>query len=289
MALIECPECKHNISDQAEICPNCGYGLNKKNADKIISKEHINTNSNEKKMRVFTVIWFFISVVSLISYRMSYISAGVLHSHDSDVTGVGLSDDFFSGMSVSSDGVLACLLPCVGLISIVTCIFLIKKNTNYATVKLYVQMEVILFAFGGIVPFFHIKYILTSSGITGARVGIGCVIGLIIGVLSAIIYFVAFEINCNEMIIAYQCKTPKRKIVVIVLESILTVVYVGIAILYVINKQYYSGMIWLISAIMLSPLFRINFFLKILLAGLFFCCGTMSPSLAPFKIPFSIS
>ena len=27
MALIKCPECKHEISDKAEICPNCGYNV----------------------------------------------------------------------------------------------------------------------------------------------------------------------------------------------------------------------------------------------------------------------
>lgn len=32
MALISCPECKKEISDQASVCPNCGYEL--KNATK---------------------------------------------------------------------------------------------------------------------------------------------------------------------------------------------------------------------------------------------------------------
>lgn len=30
MALIKCPECgKENVSDSAEVCPNCGYGIKK--------------------------------------------------------------------------------------------------------------------------------------------------------------------------------------------------------------------------------------------------------------------
>lgn len=29
MALIKCPECKNNISDQAEVCPKCGYEFEK--------------------------------------------------------------------------------------------------------------------------------------------------------------------------------------------------------------------------------------------------------------------
>jgi hypothetical protein len=27
MALISCPECNHNVSDKAAVCPNCGYPL----------------------------------------------------------------------------------------------------------------------------------------------------------------------------------------------------------------------------------------------------------------------
>ncbi len=28
MALLKCPECKHNVSDKANACPNCGYPMN---------------------------------------------------------------------------------------------------------------------------------------------------------------------------------------------------------------------------------------------------------------------
>lgn len=27
MALIDCPECNRKVSDSAEICPNCGFGI----------------------------------------------------------------------------------------------------------------------------------------------------------------------------------------------------------------------------------------------------------------------
>ena len=32
MALIKCPECKNNISDQADVCPKCGYEINGNNS-----------------------------------------------------------------------------------------------------------------------------------------------------------------------------------------------------------------------------------------------------------------
>lgn len=40
MALIKCPECKNNISDQADVCPKCGYEINSNNK----------TNKNSKKI-----------------------------------------------------------------------------------------------------------------------------------------------------------------------------------------------------------------------------------------------
>jgi predicted RNA-binding Zn-ribbon protein involved in translation (DUF1610 family) len=30
MALIKCPECRHEVSDTAETCPHCGYRLKEK-------------------------------------------------------------------------------------------------------------------------------------------------------------------------------------------------------------------------------------------------------------------
>jgi rubrerythrin len=36
MALIQCPECNHEMSDTARICPNCGY-----KAKKSINKKQI--------------------------------------------------------------------------------------------------------------------------------------------------------------------------------------------------------------------------------------------------------
>lgn len=32
MAIIKCPECNHEVSDQAEKCPHCGVGVRKPDA-----------------------------------------------------------------------------------------------------------------------------------------------------------------------------------------------------------------------------------------------------------------
>ena len=33
MALVKCPECSKQISDQAENCPSCGYSIKKENSE----------------------------------------------------------------------------------------------------------------------------------------------------------------------------------------------------------------------------------------------------------------
>ena len=38
MALINCPECKHEVSDKAKSCPNCGYKICAQNTSSIISQ-----------------------------------------------------------------------------------------------------------------------------------------------------------------------------------------------------------------------------------------------------------
>ena len=37
MALINCPECNHEMSDQAKTCPNCGYKIPK--VKRVLSPE----------------------------------------------------------------------------------------------------------------------------------------------------------------------------------------------------------------------------------------------------------
>lgn len=49
MALIKCPECGKEISDKAEICPNCGFGIRKHlEQQRQIQAKKIETNRREK-------------------------------------------------------------------------------------------------------------------------------------------------------------------------------------------------------------------------------------------------
>lgn len=61
MALIKCPECKNNISDQAETCPKCGYQLKKQNI-----KEEIKDNFNSSKLKNFKFDYKSIVIIALL-------------------------------------------------------------------------------------------------------------------------------------------------------------------------------------------------------------------------------
>lgn len=54
MALINCPECgRENVSDSAEMCPDCGYGI-KSHYDKI-NKEKLEKQLRQRKMDSITM------------------------------------------------------------------------------------------------------------------------------------------------------------------------------------------------------------------------------------------
>ena len=56
MALIQCPECKKDISDQAKFCPNCGYRLN------AMSDE----DKNKIKKILFSVIGIIAAIILIV-------------------------------------------------------------------------------------------------------------------------------------------------------------------------------------------------------------------------------
>lgn len=60
MALIKCPECNNSISDQADICPKCGYELKKKEVSNTNNTNKNNTSfankSNSKYLIILLVV-----------------------------------------------------------------------------------------------------------------------------------------------------------------------------------------------------------------------------------------
>ncbi len=63
MALIRCPECKKKVSESTELCPHCGFSINKPGA--IIEEKEIMKISHDIKR---TSIEFLVFVVLLISF-----------------------------------------------------------------------------------------------------------------------------------------------------------------------------------------------------------------------------
>jgi len=66
MALISCPECKKEISDQVESCPHCGYPFNRNTTKK-------NKEQNSIKLRR-VIISLLIAIIVIISSGYAYIS-----------------------------------------------------------------------------------------------------------------------------------------------------------------------------------------------------------------------
>lgn len=83
MALINCPECKHEISDTASICPNCGYKLK-------TTKLNIALHKKISTVMIITGILFVVGVIaaSIITHdtdnalRAAYYFGGNLKAED---------------------------------------------------------------------------------------------------------------------------------------------------------------------------------------------------------------
>ena len=73
MALIKCPECSKDVSTSAQVCPHCGYPINKTTVAKPISYETQvvkircwgrGTGSVNKKLQPYTSVgWEVVSMV----------------------------------------------------------------------------------------------------------------------------------------------------------------------------------------------------------------------------------
>jgi len=75
MALIKCPECKHEISDSASICPNCGYPIKQKDLEykRYLQYNQLNVKLHNlrkyRKLIIFSVSVIIIIISSLIYYK----------------------------------------------------------------------------------------------------------------------------------------------------------------------------------------------------------------------------
>jgi hypothetical protein len=55
MALINCPECGHEVSDKAFTCPNCGNPLRKQSP--------VNIEQTKKKWKIFKIAAFLLFIL----------------------------------------------------------------------------------------------------------------------------------------------------------------------------------------------------------------------------------
>ncbi|SEM59343.1 zinc-ribbon domain-containing protein [Butyrivibrio sp. ob235] len=67
MAMIECPECKRPISDQAKSCPHCGYPLRKQN-NSISQRDDDGFTTWQKILLVCLVIVGVLGIIYIINY-----------------------------------------------------------------------------------------------------------------------------------------------------------------------------------------------------------------------------
>ncbi|HEU4628614.1 MAG TPA: zinc ribbon domain-containing protein [Gemmatimonadaceae bacterium] len=67
MALIHCPECRHEVSDRAAACPNCGYALGGSHVPAVLRTETVTVERNKHPFLTFigtaVVALFLIGVV----------------------------------------------------------------------------------------------------------------------------------------------------------------------------------------------------------------------------------
>lgn len=71
MPLINCPECQNEVSDKAELCPKCGYGIN----DSL--KKTITTQKTSKKLKAMQALGLFPMVVSFLFFFYGDLKTGL--------------------------------------------------------------------------------------------------------------------------------------------------------------------------------------------------------------------
>lgn len=66
MALIKCPECGQQISDKANVCPNCGHPIAYENA-----KENMNSFFKQKWVKAVGIIIAIVIIIRIIGSIMN--------------------------------------------------------------------------------------------------------------------------------------------------------------------------------------------------------------------------
>jgi hypothetical protein len=86
MALVKCPECAKEVSDQAVACPHCGLPLSGKATAPNPSPSQSSKPANWAGVRVIFYILIFVGFASLCGYRLDQINhpPGKSDQQDSD-------------------------------------------------------------------------------------------------------------------------------------------------------------------------------------------------------------
>lgn len=77
MALHKCPECRHKISDTAQLCPNCGFSFAEKDLEiyrqKMEQRRLHNAEINRKSVKLH-LIWLaiFAMVIGVAGWWHNY-------------------------------------------------------------------------------------------------------------------------------------------------------------------------------------------------------------------------
>lgn len=102
-ALIECPECKHQVSDAASVCPSCSYPLKNTEAKS-------GSRKGESRFKTGAIVGLIggVGMVAMLALGLSGVT--VSDSQPAD-TGLGLS--FSVDGPVAAAGMISCLVAAI--------------------------------------------------------------------------------------------------------------------------------------------------------------------------------
>lgn len=71
MALQRCPECRHKISESAQVCPNCGFSFEEENLqlyrEKLEQRRLHNEEINKKSVKIHLIWGAIFALVIIVS------------------------------------------------------------------------------------------------------------------------------------------------------------------------------------------------------------------------------